>query len=117
MSVATFQPVLSVGLVKMDDSNRKRAAITTDPDDNGPPIKKQATFTNGAGSNDSADVPKFGMANSSWQVDLEVSGPRVPENVTEGGADNCRPFRLFRRMPSFDSSKSTGARNSNSNNA
>lgn len=75
MSVATFQPVLSVGLVKMDDSNRKRAAITTDPDDNGPPIKKQATFTNGAGSNDSADVPKFGMANSSWQVDLEVSRP------------------------------------------
>jgi len=71
MSVATFQPVLSL---KMDDSSaRKRANITTDTDDNGPPIKKQATLTNGAGSNGGADVPKFGMANSSWQVDLEVS--------------------------------------------
>lgn len=75
MSVATSQPVLSVGKVVkiMDDSNRKRANISTDPDDSGPPIKKQATLTNGAGSNDSIDVPKFGMANSTWQVDLEVS--------------------------------------------
>lgn len=76
MSVATYPPVLSgkVEVVKiMDDTNRKRANITTDPDDNGPPIKKQATLTNGASSNDAADVPKFGMANSSWQVDLEVS--------------------------------------------
>ncbi|RDI86437.1 hypothetical protein Vi05172_g3630 [Venturia inaequalis] len=75
MSVATYPPVLSgkVEVVKiMDDTNRKRANITTDPDDNGPPIKKQATLTNGASSNDAADVPKFGMANSSWQVDLEV---------------------------------------------
>lgn len=76
MSVATYQPVLSgkPEVVKiMDDTNRKRANITTDPDDNGPPIKKQATLTNGASSNDGADMPKFGMANSSWQVDLEVS--------------------------------------------
>lgn len=75
MSVATYQPVLSGKVVVkiMDDNNRKRANITTDPDDNGPPIKKQAILTNGASSNDGADVPKFGMANSSWQVDLEVS--------------------------------------------
>ncbi|QDS69896.1 hypothetical protein FKW77_000835 [Venturia effusa] len=73
MSVATYQPVLSGKVVKiMDDTNRKRANITTDPEDNGPPIKKQATLTNGASSNDGADVPKFGMANSSWQVDLEI---------------------------------------------
>jgi hypothetical protein len=72
MSLATFQPVLSVGLVKMDD-NRKRAAVSGDTDDSAPPLKRQATMTNGAGSNETADVPKFGTINSSWQVDLEVS--------------------------------------------
>ena len=70
MSVATF---LSVGLVTMDN-DRKRATVTGDFDDSSaPPLKRQQTMTNGAGSGDPADVPKFGTVNSAWQVDLDVS--------------------------------------------
>jgi hypothetical protein len=73
MSVATFQQqgALKVGLVKMDDS-RKRAAASIE-DDAAPPLKRQATMTNGAAPEDKPDVPKFGTVNTPWQTDLEVS--------------------------------------------
>jgi hypothetical protein len=73
MSVATFQqPLLQVGLVKMDDS-RKRPAAIQDTEMTAPPPKRHATMSNGAGAEDKPDVPRFGTINSPWQTDLDVS--------------------------------------------
>lgn len=78
MSVATFQQqgVLSkVGLVKMEDSRKRPASAAVEQDDSVPPPKRQATLSNGASSEDKADVPRFGTVNTPWQVDLDVSAP------------------------------------------
>jgi hypothetical protein len=83
MSVATFQPALPVGKPNMEN-DRKRAAAAGDLDDSAaPPLKKQVTIANGAGSGEAADAPKFGSINSSWQVDLDVSIPLLTQIVWE----------------------------------